>query len=136
MESLPVPCHGQVVTPDGTRRAVVSRTRGFRRFLRQETLQKLHGCDVDLSEVPGRDRVARHDGRVLFDVVPRVRAAVAARTLHPRLRGRAGAEDALAYFALSSSNATPSTPASVSVPLPWDRSKPGSDGVAASASLV
>src|SRR5436190_19468853 len=38
-----------------------------------------HGPDADLSEMRWRHRAARNDGRVVPDVVPGLRAAVAAR---------------------------------------------------------
>src|SRR5260221_13627295 len=74
---------------------------------RRESVQNPYGCDVDLSQVSRGHPGSRGPRRLLPDPVPRPRAAPARGGGDPPQCVRPGPPDALAYFAGTSSYATP-----------------------------
>src|SRR5260221_12780113 len=65
---------------------------------RRESVQNPYGCDVDLSQVSRGHRAPRDHGRLLPDLVPGLRAALARGGVGPPQWGRPGPQNALAYF--------------------------------------
>src|SRR5262249_18421698 len=120
------PCGGP-----GTRHAGSSRQPARSYGLRRELVQHPYVTDAHLSTLRGQHRAARHDGRVVPDVVPRVRADLAGRAAVAARRRRAGRS--YGTFAVSSSYALSSTPFNVSAPRLCTPSNPGKAAVAAIA---